>query len=205
MIVQIYFSAIFERVNHQSILYKLCSVGIGGSVLSIFIQFQSNRSQHVMVNGWRSKLVNAMSEVLLWSVLGQLLFLLYTWEHIYILENKLIGYADDSTLLSVAPSPGVRIAVAESLSRDFGKVSESCDLWGLKLNACKTKTVIISRSRTMHPQSPLAELCWRSLTTWLYLERHLMPRCFWEVSLFGFQSCFSKALYLEEVLASIPW
>ena len=34
-IVQIYFSAAFDRVNHQGILYKLCSVGIGGSVLYI--------------------------------------------------------------------------------------------------------------------------------------------------------------------------
>ena len=34
-IVQIYFSPAFDRVNHQGILYKLCSVGIGGSVLSI--------------------------------------------------------------------------------------------------------------------------------------------------------------------------
>ena len=31
-IVQIYFSAAFDRVNHLGILYKLCSVGIGGSV-----------------------------------------------------------------------------------------------------------------------------------------------------------------------------
>ena len=29
-----------------------------------------------------------------------------------------------------------------------------CDLWGMKLNASKTKTMIVSRSRTMHPQSP---------------------------------------------------
>ena len=28
------------------------------------------------------------------------------------------------------------------------------DLWGMKLNASKTKTMIVSRSRTMHPQSP---------------------------------------------------
>ena len=34
-IVQIDFSAAIDRVNHQGILYKLCSVGIGGSVLSI--------------------------------------------------------------------------------------------------------------------------------------------------------------------------
>ena len=33
-------------------------------------------------------------------------------------------------------------------------VSEWCDLWGMKLNASKTKTMIVSRPRTMHPQSP---------------------------------------------------
>ena len=33
-IVQIDFNAVFERVNHQGILYKLNSVGIGGSVFS---------------------------------------------------------------------------------------------------------------------------------------------------------------------------
>ena len=53
-IVQIDFSAAFDRVNHQGILYKLCSVGIGGSVLSILIG------------------------VLQGSVLGPFLFLLYT-------------------------------------------------------------------------------------------------------------------------------
>ena len=46
-IVQIDFSAAFDRVNHLCILilYKLCSLGIGGSVLSILTQFLSNRSQ----------------------------------------------------------------------------------------------------------------------------------------------------------------
>ena len=69
------------------------------------------------------------------------------------MENKLIGYADGSTLIAVVPSPGLRVAVAESLSRDLVKVNEWCDLWGMKLNASKTKTMIVYRSRTMHPQS----------------------------------------------------
>ena len=56
--------------------------------------------------------------------------------------------------MAVVPSPGVRVAVAESLIRDLGRVSEWCDLWGMKFNASKTKTVIVSWSRTMHPQSP---------------------------------------------------
>ena len=34
------------------------------------------------------------------------------------------------------------------------KVSEWCDLWGMKLNASKNKTMIVQRPHTMHPQSP---------------------------------------------------
>ena len=79
-IVQIDFSAAFDRVNHLGILYKLCSVGIGGSVLSILTQFLPNRSQQVMVDGCRSKLVNVVSGVPQGSVLGPFLFLLDTSE-----------------------------------------------------------------------------------------------------------------------------
>ena len=57
-IIQIDFSAAFARVNHQGILYKLCPVGIGCSVLSMLTQFLSNKSQHVMVDYCRSKLFN---------------------------------------------------------------------------------------------------------------------------------------------------
>ena len=56
--------------------------------------------------------------------------------------------------MAVVPSPGIRVAVAESLILDLGRVSEWCDLWGMKLNVSKTQTVIVSRFRTMHSQSP---------------------------------------------------
>ena len=83
-----------------------------------------------------------MSGVPQGSDLLPLLFLLYTSELFSILENKLIGYTDDSTLIAVVPSPGVRVAVAEPVSRDLVKVSEWCDLWVMKLNTSKTKTLI---------------------------------------------------------------
>ena len=94
--------------------------------MSMLTQFLSNRSQHVIVDGCRSKPVIVVSGVPQGCGLGPLLFLLYTSELFYILENKLIAYADDSTLMAFMPSPDVRVAVAE----------------------------IYSRSRTMHPQSP---------------------------------------------------
>ena len=83
--MQIDFIAAFDRVNHQGILYKLCSVGIGGSVFSILTQFLSNRSQPIIVDSFRSKLVNIVSGVLQGSVLGPLFFLLCTSDHFFFL------------------------------------------------------------------------------------------------------------------------
>ena len=107
-----------------------------------------------MADGCRSKLVNVVSGVPQGCVLSPLLFLLYTSDFFYILQNKLIGYADDSTFLSIVPCPCIIVTVAESLKRDLGKVSVWCDLWEMKLNARKIKTMIVARSRIMHPQSP---------------------------------------------------
>ena len=56
--------------------------------------------------------------------------------------------------MAVMPSPGVEVTVSEFLIRDLGRVSEWCYLWEMKLNERKTKTMIFSRSPTMHPQSP---------------------------------------------------
>ena len=99
-----------------------CSVGIGGSVLSILTQFLSNQSQYAMVDDCQSKLVNVLSGVLQGSVLGLLLFLLYASELFSTLENELIGYVDDSTLMAVVPSPGVRVAVVPDLRPWQGRV-----------------------------------------------------------------------------------
>ena len=104
------------------------------------------------MDGCRSKLVNVVSGVPQGSVLGQQLFLLCTAEIFSIVENKLFGNADDSILVAVVSSPGEREAVSESMNRDLNKVSVWCYLWGMKLNASKTKDMIVSRSRTVYPQ-----------------------------------------------------
>ena len=93
-------------------------------MLSILTQFLSHRSQHVMVDGCQSKRANVVSRVLQGRVFVQLLFLLNTSELFYILEEKLISYADDCTLMAIAASNGIRVTVAESLIRDIGRVSE---------------------------------------------------------------------------------
>ena len=158
-----------------------------------------------MVNGCRSKLANVVSGVPQGSVFGPLLFLLYTSEVFSILENKLIGYSDDSSLMAVEPSSGVWVAVAESLIRDLGRVSEWCDLYVKKLNACKTKTMIVSMSRKIHPQSPPLTIGGTVLKVsddWpCYIGSDIsFQDDLWETSSLGLKISFSKTWYLEEVL-----
>ena len=44
-IVQLDFSAAFDRVSHTGLLFKLKSIGVGGSVLFICSEFLSDRRQ----------------------------------------------------------------------------------------------------------------------------------------------------------------
>ena len=72
-------------------------------MLSVLTQFLSDRSQYVVVDGCRSKLVNVVSGVPQRRVLGPQLFLSCTAELFSIVENKLYCYANNSTLVAVVP------------------------------------------------------------------------------------------------------
>ena len=144
------FSADCDTVNHQGILFNLCSVSNGGSVLSVLTQFISNyRSRNVVLDGCRSNLVNGVSGVP--QVCAPCCF----------------------TLIAVVPSPLDRIAVAESGNHDLNGVYELCDHWGMKLNVGKTKTMIVQV--THNPQSPSSVVVFCMLSnTW---NNHVHPFC----------------------------
>ena len=150
-IVQLDFSAAFDRVSHSGLLSKLKFIGIGGSVLAICMEFLSNRRQRVVVDGATSEWIPIVAGVPLGSMLDHLLFILYTGEMFELVENRLYAYADDSILLAVVLKPAQRAAVAETLNRDLSRIQEWCNQWCMILNPNKTKAVVVSRSRTVNP------------------------------------------------------
>ena len=159
------FSAAFDRVNHEALIFKLQQFGVGGSILSILSQFLSGRTQKVVVDGQFSELKNVVSGVPQGSVLGPLLFIIYTHDMWSNLENDLLAYADDATLVAVVPSPNMRTAVADSLNRDLAKISDWCTSWGMKLNPTKTQSMIMGRSRTEYPHHSSLYINGIALTT----------------------------------------
>ena len=153
-LIAIDFSAAFDRVNHAGIIFKLQEVGIGGTMLDILREYLTNRSQTVVIDGQPSRRVEVVSGVPQGSVLGPLMFNIYTGELATLFENTFIAYADDSNLVAIIRSPKHRVEVALSLIRDLVKLHAWCVAWGMLLNLLKTKTMLISRSRAEHPAHP---------------------------------------------------
>ena len=180
VLVQIDFSSAFDRVNHAALIHKLREVGVGGSVLGVISSFLVGRKQSVRIEGCRSSTVDVVSGVPQGSVLGPLLFLLYTSDLPGSLENTLVGYADDSTLISPIPRPADRLSVACSMNRDLDRIRSWCLRWGMVVNPSKTKGLLVSRSRTVNPVLPelvldgsVVEMVGQLKILGVYLDRKL--------------------------------
>ena len=69
-LVQIDFSAAFDRVNHGGLVFKLREAGVGALILKVFQNFLSSRTQRVKVDGVFSSSIDVVSSVPQGSVLG---------------------------------------------------------------------------------------------------------------------------------------
>ena len=90
-LVQLDFSAAFDRGSHDGIIFTLRSAGVGGCLLSICREFLTDRRQRVVVDGASSEWIPVVSGVPQGSVLGPLLFILYTSEMFDLVENRLFA------------------------------------------------------------------------------------------------------------------
>ena len=81
------FSAALDCVNHKTLIFKLGQLGVGGPFLSILTEFLSNRLQRVVVDGQSNEYRNYILGVPQGSMLGPLLFILYTHDMWFGLEN----------------------------------------------------------------------------------------------------------------------
>ena len=168
-VVSLDFSSAFDLVNQSALLFKLESMGVG-YFLKVIRNFPTDRRQCVSVDGQLSEHHLVISGVPQGSVLGPLLFILFTSDMRCGLENNVISYADDTTFYAMIDPPADRISFVESLNRDMRRVHSWCQFWGMKLNPTKTQSIIVSRSRTVIPAHPVLTLCGQNLTVATHLK-----------------------------------
>ena len=99
----------------------------------------SNRKQCVVVDGVKSHFVEIQAGVPQGSRLGPLLFIIILNDIDDGLENDILIFADDCSLLASGLDPA---ETAEKLNRDLLKISAWSEKWKITFNAGKSKDVI---------------------------------------------------------------
>lgn len=90
------FSKAFDTVNHHILLYKLQHMGIHGYMLELIKSYLTDRKQFTMANGTESNKMKVECGVAHGSVLGPLLFLLYTNDIENCTKEQLKLFPDDT-------------------------------------------------------------------------------------------------------------
>ena len=156
-------SAAFDTIDHSILLHRLSSwFGISGIALDWFRSYLSSRSFSVFCNGLSSSPLNAPYGVPQGSVLGPILFILYTTPLSHLISSLTTDhhlYADD-TQLFLSFSPSLFHHAISHLESVLQEVSNWMSANLLTLNPAKTEFLLIGLPQQLakisHPSLSLA-------------------------------------------------
>ncbi len=138
----------FDTVPHQPLISKLERTGLSPHILEWIKSYLTERQQRVVVGGEFSNNIPVLSGLPQGSVLGPLLFLIYTLM-IDITELQLSCgsvlnlYADDMLLYKAINSD----SDYQSLQNDVNRIQEWVTANHLSLNSSKCKWMLVTRKR----------------------------------------------------------
>ena len=149
-------SAAFDTTDHQILLSRLNSVfGIQSTALQWFHSYLSDRYQSTSVNNSSSSPSQLMYGVPQGSVLGPILFVLYTTPLSDIIANHSVNhqlFADDTQLQKSAPLNEVT-----NLTKELNACTDNIKTWmtenQLKLNDDKTEALLFPFSSSLKPST----------------------------------------------------
>lgn len=151
-------SKAFDSLSHDILLSKLKYYGIRGTVLKWFKSYLEGRKQTVFFADVMSIEIDSVTGVPQGSVLGPLLFIIYT-NDIYscLKHSKIITFADDATLYVTGNS---QTQLVTNLESDLDVISDWYTANGLCLNSTKTKCMLFrNKSVPLTEQLNPLKLC----------------------------------------------
>ena len=124
-------SKAFDKVWHETLIYKIKSMGISGELLNLLENYLSDKYQRVVLNGQTSSWTPVLAGSPQGSILGPLLFLIYINDLPNELQSNAKLFADDTSLFAVANDKNV---CANILNNDLLAISKWAFNWKMLFN-----------------------------------------------------------------------
>lgn len=145
LLVLLDFSRAFDTLDHSILLNKLEYFGLHTSSINLIKNYLLKRCQRVRLNSALSDYVEISQGVPQGSILGPLLFSLYSCDfHKHLRVCSSHQYADDTQIYHSFNTTNVAEAV-NAINSDLSIISDLCKNHKLVLNAAKSKLLVFGR------------------------------------------------------------
>lgn len=149
------FSKAFDTLNHQTLCKKLKYFGISGSALLFFQNYLSRRYQRIVNNGLFSSFKSVNAGVPQGSILGPLLFSIYTSDFSNFLQTcNVHQYADDTQIYLSFDFIEIGTAV-NNINFDLNTITDVSRAHSLVLNETKTELLVFGTQNILIENHPL--------------------------------------------------
>lgn len=145
VLVLIDFSKAFDTIDHKILLAVLKFVGVSNETLNFFRSYLTGRTQRVKADNSVSAPLDVLSGVPQGSILGPLLYTLYTSEFQKSVKHcQMHLYADD-TQLYLSFDPSQCLEAMDKINQDIVSLLEKSKSHSLNINATKTSVLVFGQ------------------------------------------------------------